>query len=55
MQAYEALRYAFDLVNKKDEFLNGQFLTDYYVPGIRLGKCLHSLCTLDAGPVNVIC
>ena len=43
MQAYEALRYALDLVNKKDEFLNGQYLTDYYVPGIRMGRWFYVL------------
>jgi hypothetical protein len=37
MQSYEALRFAFELVNKKNETLNTQFLTDFYVPGIRLG------------------
>ena len=38
MQAYEAIRWALDLVNKKGEYLNGEFLKDFYVPGIRIGK-----------------
>ncbi|KAK7481553.1 hypothetical protein BaRGS_00027202, partial [Batillaria attramentaria] len=44
MQPYEALRWALDLVNKKDELLNGQYLTDYYVPGIRLGMKVVDYC-----------
>lgn len=44
MQQYEALRWALDLVNKKDEFLNGEYLTDYYVPGIRLGMKVEDTC-----------
>ncbi|XP_076434694.1 uncharacterized protein LOC143274691 [Babylonia areolata] len=44
MQWYEALRYALDLVNKKDEFLNGQYLDDYYVPGVRLGMQVMDNC-----------
>ncbi|KAK7087416.1 hypothetical protein V1264_021473 [Littorina saxatilis] len=47
MQSYEALRYALDLVNKKDEFLNGEFLTDYYVPGIRMGMRVMDTCSQE--------
>lgn len=38
MQAYEAVRWAIDRLNKKNEELNGEFLTDSYIPGITLGK-----------------
>ncbi|KAL8604641.1 hypothetical protein ACOMHN_013421 [Nucella lapillus] len=44
MQWYEALRYALDLVNKKNEFLNGEYLDDYYVPGVRLGMHVVETC-----------
>ena len=38
MQAYEALRWAIDRLNKKNEVLNGEMLTDSYIPGITLGS-----------------
>lgn len=44
MQSYEALRFALELVNKKNETLNTGFLTDYYIPGIRLGMKVIDYC-----------
>ena len=38
MQAYEAVRWAIDRLNKKNEELNGEFLNNSYIPGITLGK-----------------
>lgn len=38
MQSYEAIRWALDRLNKKNTVLNGEFLTDSYVPGVKLGK-----------------
>lgn len=38
MQAYEAIRWALELLNKKDQILNGDNLTSTYVPGIKLGE-----------------
>lgn len=38
MQGYEALRWVLDLLNKKNETIQTQWVDDYYVPGIRLGK-----------------
>ena len=37
MQSYEAVRWALDRLNKKDEELNGEYLTDTYIPGVKLG------------------
>ena len=37
MQSYEAIRWAIELLNKERVELNGQFLTDTYVPGIKIG------------------
>ncbi|CAL1533763.1 unnamed protein product [Lymnaea stagnalis] len=44
MQSYEAIRWVLDLLNKKNESLQTQFLTDYYVPGIRLGMKVKNYC-----------
>ena len=37
MQAYEAIRWALDRLNKRNEVLNGEFLPDFYIPGVRIG------------------
>lgn len=38
MQSYEAIRWALDRLNKKNTILNGEFLSDSYVPGVKLGN-----------------
>jgi len=38
MQSYEAIRWALDRLNKKGQILNGQLLTDSYIPGVKLGE-----------------
>ncbi|BFZ18685.1 hypothetical protein BsWGS_21724 [Bradybaena similaris] len=45
MQAYEAIRWVLELLNKKNELLQTQLLTDYYVPGIRLGMKVRNYCS----------
>lgn len=47
MQSYEAIRWVLDLLNKKNEFLQTQYLTDYYVPGVRLGMKVKNYCDND--------
>lgn len=43
MQSYEAIRWILDRLNKKDEYLNGEFLSDYFIPGVRIGKQIVTL------------
>ena len=38
MQSYEAIRWALDRLNKEKEELNGEYLNDTYIPGVKLGK-----------------
>ena len=38
MQSYEAVRWALDRLNKENEMLNGEFLDDTYIPGVKIGK-----------------
>ncbi|GAB1608013.1 Metabotropic glutamate receptor 3, partial [Argonauta hians] len=44
MQSYEAIRWTLELLNKKEEYFNGQYLKDTYVPGIRLGMITKDYC-----------
>ncbi|XP_052832786.1 metabotropic glutamate receptor 3-like [Octopus bimaculoides] len=53
MQAYEAIRWTLDLLNKKGEYFNGQYLADSYVPGILLGMVAKDYCD-QTSHVNVI-
>ncbi|XP_067683866.1 uncharacterized protein [Haliotis asinina] len=52
MQAYEAIRWALDLINKKDQKLNGENLTDTYVPGIKLGMNIRDYCGWSEGALS---
>lgn len=45
MQSYEAIRWALDRLNKKNTVLNGEFLTDSYVPGVKLGMKVYDYCS----------
>ncbi|KAL4223423.1 hypothetical protein ACF0H5_016893 [Mactra antiquata] len=45
MQSYEAIRWALDRLNKKDEVLNGEYLDDYYIPGVRIGMMVEDYCS----------
>ncbi|CAG5123321.1 unnamed protein product, partial [Candidula unifasciata] len=45
MQAYEAIRWVLELLNKKNESIQTQFQKDYYVPGIRLGLKMRNYCS----------
>ncbi|XP_053375882.1 uncharacterized protein LOC123533311 isoform X2 [Mercenaria mercenaria] len=45
MQSYEAIRWALDRLNKKDEVLNGEDLDDYYIPGIKIGMIAQDYCS----------
>lgn len=45
MQSYESIRWALDRLNKKDEVLNGEYLDDFFIPGIRIGNYLDQGCT----------
>ncbi|XP_052799376.1 metabotropic glutamate receptor 3-like [Mya arenaria] len=45
MQAYEAIRWALDRLNKINEDLNGERLDDYYIPGVRLGMVANDYCS----------
>lgn len=49
MQAYEAIRWALDRLNKKNEELNGEFLNNSYVPGVELGKFVSAWTLGDQG------
>ncbi|CAI9740511.1 Metabotropic glutamate receptor 3 [Octopus vulgaris] len=53
MQAYEAIRWTLDLLNKKGEYFNGQYLTDSYVPGVLLGMVAKDYCD-QPSHVNVV-
>ncbi|XP_041349145.1 uncharacterized protein LOC121368478 [Gigantopelta aegis] len=44
MQSYEAIRWAIELLNKEKIEYNGQFLTDTYVPGIKIGMKVQDYC-----------
>ncbi|XP_055862816.1 uncharacterized protein LOC106050493 [Biomphalaria glabrata] len=44
MQSYEAIRWVLELLNKKNETLQTQFLTEFYVPGIKLGMKVINYC-----------
>ncbi|XP_061163158.1 uncharacterized protein LOC133172311 isoform X1 [Saccostrea echinata] len=44
MQSYEAIRWALDRLNKKNIILNGQFLNDSYIPGVKLGMKVFDYC-----------
>ncbi|KAK6192475.1 hypothetical protein SNE40_003935 [Patella caerulea] len=44
IQAYEAFRYAFELLNKEKTILRGETLNHTYVPGIKLGMRVKNVC-----------
>ncbi|KAL3856569.1 hypothetical protein ACJMK2_011304 [Sinanodonta woodiana] len=44
MQSYEAVRWAIDRLNKKNEILNGQYLNDTYIPGVKIGMIVRDYC-----------
>ena len=44
MQSYEAIRWALDRLNKEGEELNGEYLSDTYIPGVKLGKLHNYMC-----------
>ncbi|GFS13478.1 metabotropic glutamate receptor 3, partial [Elysia marginata] len=47
MQAYEAIRWVLDQLNKKDVLIQTELVTDYYVPGIPLGLKMKNYCLND--------
>ncbi|XP_059178375.1 uncharacterized protein LOC131957655 [Physella acuta] len=54
MQGYEALRWVLDLLNKKNETIQTQWVDDYYVPGIRLGMKVRNYCNNQLTAVSSI-
>jgi len=44
MQSYEAIRWALDRLNKENEMLNGEFLDDTFIPGIKIGTKIIYMC-----------
>lgn len=53
MQGYEAIRWAIDRLNKKGTMLNGEFLTDSYVPGITIGMKVRDYCSSAQGDLGL--
>ncbi|KAH9518675.1 hypothetical protein Btru_005959 [Bulinus truncatus] len=54
MQSFEALRWVLELLNKKNETIQTQFQTDYYVPGIKLGMKVINYCNNEKSAVAAL-
>ncbi|KAK3084395.1 hypothetical protein FSP39_012853 [Pinctada imbricata] len=51
MQAYEAIRWALDRLNKKDQILNGEYLNNSYIPGVNLGMTVYDYCDRSSSAI----
>ncbi|XP_033748674.1 LOW QUALITY PROTEIN: uncharacterized protein LOC117333478 [Pecten maximus] len=52
MQSYEAIRWALDRLNKKNEELNGEYLNNSYIPGVELGMMVKNYCDMGSTAVS---